>query len=122
MKKRVLVVDDDSWFADVLASQLRSAGFGVQIAPNAVEAMAAIDEYEPAVIILDIFMPGPNGLVLLQELQSHSDLAQIPVVACTASAGELHLGDVAAYGVRQILDKSTMEPPMVAAAVRKVIV
>ena len=84
--------------------------------------MAAIDEYEPAVIILDIFMPGPNGLVLLQELQSHSDLAQIPVVVCTASAGELRPGDVAAYGVRQILDKSTMEPPMVAAAVRKVIV
>ena len=36
-------------------------------------------------------------------------------------APELHLGDVAAYGVRQILDKSTMKPPMVAAAVRKVI-
>ena len=75
--KRVLIVDDDRWFAELLAKQLRGISIDVQIVAHALEAMAAIDEHPPAVIILDIFMPGPNGLVLLQELQSHSDLAQL---------------------------------------------
>ena len=119
--KRVLIVDDDRWFAELLAKQLRGINVDVQIVAHALEAMVAIDEHPPAAIILDIFMPGPNGLVLLQELQSHSDLAQIPVVVCTTSAGELCVKDMAAYDVCQILDKSTMTPQSVVAAVRKVL-
>ena len=120
--KRVLIVDDDRWFVELLAKQLRGINVDVQIVAHALEAMVAIDEHPPAAIILDIFMPGPNGLVLLQELQSHSDLAQIPVVVCTTSAGELCVKDMAAYDVCQILDKSTMTPQSAVAAVRKVLV
>ena len=120
--KHVLIIDDDRWFAELLAKRLRGINVDVQIAAHALEAMVAIDERPPAVIILDIFMPGPNGFVLLQELQSHSDLAQIPVVICTTSAGELCVKDMAAYGVCQILDKSTMTPQSAVAAVRKVLV
>jgi response regulator baeR len=120
--KHVLIIDDDRWFAELLAKQLRGINVDVQIAAHALEAMAAIDERPPAAIILDIFMPGPNGFVLLQELQSHSDLAQIPVIICTVSTSELRIEDAAAYGVRQILDKSTMTPQSAVAAVRKVLV
>ena len=120
--KRVLIVDDDRWFAELLAKQLRGINVDVQIVAHALEAMAAIDEHPPAAIILDIFMPGPNGFVLLQELQSNSDLAQIPEIICTASTSELRMEDAAAYGVHQILDKSTMTPQSAVAAVRKVLV
>lgn len=119
--KRVLVVDDDQWLAEVMAYRLSRDGFEVRVVSDALQAMTAIDEWQPKVIVLDIFMPGPNGIVLLQELQSHSDLAQIPVIVCSTSAGDMTLQQLRAYGVCDLLDKTTMTPTEMAAAVRKAI-
>lgn len=115
----VLIVDDDTWFAEQLARTIRNTGYEVVCVHNGVEAMKQIDAMRPDVIILDFFMPGPNGLVLLHELQSHSDLATIPVVLCTNSAADMAPEDLAQYGVGRVLDKTTMEPADSVAAVRK---
>ena len=64
---RVLVIDDDEWLAKLFTRRLEHNGMVVQSAPNAIEALDLIDSFRPAVIILDLFMPGPNGLVLLHE-------------------------------------------------------
>lgn len=116
---KVLVVDDDRWLAELLAGELQTDGYQVQTAEHTLDAIAAIDEFRPDVITLDVFMPGPNGIVLLHELQSHADLAQIPVVLCTNSASELPAGSLHAYGVKTVLDKTTMQPGDVAAAVKR---
>ena len=117
--KRVLIVDDDRWFADLLAHGLRAAGFVVDIVGDAISGLARIDTHQPHLIVLDMFMPGPNGIVLLHELQSYSDLGQIPVVVCTNSAADISERDLLPYGVSRVLDKTTMAPDdVVAAAVR----
>ncbi len=116
---KVLVVDDDRWLAELLAGELQTAGYQVQTAEHTLDAITAIDEFRPDAITLDVFMPGPNGIVLLHELQSHADLAQIPVVLCTNSASELPTGGLHAYGVKTVLDKTTMQPGDVAAAVKR---
>lgn len=118
---RVLIVDDDQWLASVFVRQLERSQIEARVAPNAVEAIKVIDEFRPDVLILDIFMPGPNGLVLLHELQSHSDLAKLPVVVCTASAREVDIDKLRPYGVLMVLDKVEMQPSDVTAAVRKVL-
>jgi CheY-like chemotaxis protein len=117
----VLIIDDDPWLAQQYRTMLEKSGYYIYIASHALEGMDMVDKLHPNVIVLDIFMPGPNGIVLLHELRSHSDLAQIPIIVCTNSASDISRGDLTKYGVRVVLDKTTMHPSDVVAAVRKVL-
>lgn len=114
----VLVVDDDTWFADEYSRPLQDAGYLVVRAGNALEALERLDETAVAAVVLDMFMPGPNGLVLLHELASHSDLNAIPVIVITNAAADIKDGALAPYGVVKVIDKTTMQPGDVLAAVR----
>lgn len=120
-KESVLIIDDEAWLADQYGRHLEHAGFRAHHVRNALEGIEAIDLYKPDAIILDIFMPGPNGIVLLHEIRSHSDLANIPVIVCSNSASDIPHGNLTKYGVRTVLDKATMYPEDVVAAVRKVV-
>lgn len=117
--KRVLIIDDDTWFAESMARHLEGAGFTVHAARDTLAGLACIDEEKPHLVVLDMFMPGPNGIVLLHELQSHTDLAALPVVVCTNAAASLDEATLRPYGVCKLLDKTTMEPEDVVAAARR---
>ncbi len=118
--KKILVVEDDFWLRDQLIRELEKVGYSVAGTDNALEAIDLIDEFAPNVLILDIFLPGPNGVVLLHELQSHSDLSKIPVIVCTSSSfsGNL-ISYLTSYGVVGVLDKTLMHPNDLTVAVRK---
>lgn len=117
----ILIVDDDGWLASQYSRTLEKAGYRSHVAVNALEAIDMIDKYHPQAIILDIFMPGPNGIVLLHEIRSHSDLANIPIVVCTNSASDIPHGTLAQYGVATVLDKTTMHPDDIVTAMRRVL-
>lgn len=120
-RSSVLIIDDDQWLAAQHAQALTKAGFTVHTAEHAIDGIEAIDKTHPAVIILDIFMPGPNGIILMHEIRSHSDLAHVPIIVCTNSASDIPHGNLTKYGVSIILDKTTMHPTDIVAAVRKVL-
>ncbi len=80
----VLVCDDERDLREMLQEYLEKRGFTVRLASNADELRAGIAEAEPDLIILDINMPGEDGLSALRTLRTGSD---IPVVMLTA-AGE----------------------------------
>jgi CheY-like chemotaxis protein len=117
----VLIIEDDEWLAEQHIRTLGSVGIRAEYVPHALAAMDAIDSSQPDVIVLDVLLAGPNAFTLLHELQSHTDLAGIPVILCTNSADQLIDEDVRAYGVRQVLDKATMLPEDLVAAVKKVL-
>lgn len=121
MKKLyILLVDDDAWLVEQFKQGLeKELNAKVAIAPNGIEAIDMIDDRHPDVIVLDMFMPGPNGMVLLHELQSHDDLAKIPVILCSNSASDVRATDLTPYGVVAMLDKSTMHPEDLIVAVKK---
>ncbi len=117
----VLIVEDDDWLAQQHGRSLTVAGYVTDYAPHALAAMDVIDVRKPDAIILDLLLAGPNAFTLLHELQSHVDLAGIPVILCTNSADHIAQEDIEAYGVRQVLDKATMHPDDVVAAVKRVL-
>ena len=119
--RSILVVEDDEWLGEQHERTLKAAGYHVDVVAHALAAMDMIDNTLPDAIILDVLLAGPNAFTLLHELQSHADLASIPVILCTNSAQDLADEDIAAYGVRQVLDKATMRPDDVIAAVKKVL-
>lgn len=120
-KQSVLVVEDDEWLAEQHVRTLQIAGFEAEYALDALAAMDVLDDRQPDILLLDVFLAGPNAFTLLHELRSHDDLANMPVVLCTSSAADLAEEDMAAYGITTVLDKATMLPTDLVAAVKRVL-
>lgn len=117
----ILLVEDDNWVADIQMRMLEKEGFTVQRVAHATAAMTAIDDALPDVLIVDMLLAGTTALALLHELQSHADTAAIPVIACTNVAESLDAERLKHYGIQRIVDKSTMHPADLVAAVRSVL-
>lgn len=122
MRRRlVLIVEDDEWLAQQHVRTLEAVGFLTDTSAHALDAIETIDAKRPDVLVLDVFLAGPNAFTLLHEIRSHTDLASIPVILCTNSADTIADEDLEAYGVRAVLDKTTMLPGDLVAAVKKVL-
>jgi len=119
--QRVLIVEDERWLAHQQATTLRNAGYETAVAGHGVSAIGAIDTFSPDCIVLDILLPASTGFTLLHELQSYEDTNGLPIILSTSLADEIDLKDVASYGVKRILNKATMKPDDLVAAVRSVI-
>lgn len=120
MKKQVVIVEDEAWLAKQYQRSLERAGYETHVVANGPDAITVIDEVVPEAILLDMLLTGGTGLALLNELQSHADLAKIPVVVATNATDMVAKDDLASYGVSQILDKALMHPDDVLTAVKKV--
>lgn len=81
-KRRVLVVDDEENVTHLVSSALRFDGFETITADNGSSALAAVAEAEPDLIVLDVMMPGLDGLGVLHNLRAAG--SQIPVIFLTA--------------------------------------
>jgi len=117
----ILVVEDDNWLSEQYARVLCGAGYGVTTVSNALSAIEKIDDIRPDAVVLDVLLTGSTGFALLHELQSYEDTGEIPIILCTNLANELKLDDLKSYGVKRILDKTTMIPNDLTVSVRSVL-
>jgi len=83
----VLVVEDDAPLRDLVASRLRDAGYGVRTAASGPAALAAVDEAVPDLVVLDVMLPGLDGLEVCRRLRAAHPLLYILML--TARAEEL---------------------------------
>ena len=82
----VLVVDDNRINLELAQAILESAGHDVRIAADAGEALAAIATERPGLILMDVQLPGMDGLALTRQLKADPATRHIPIVALTAYA------------------------------------
>jgi DNA-binding response OmpR family regulator len=82
---RVLVVDDDETVRDVVRRYLEVAGFTVDQAGDGAEGLAQFAAHEPDLVVLDVMMPGINGLEVCKRLRQ---VSQVPIVMLTALGEE----------------------------------
>jgi len=80
-KGRVLVVDDDASLAEMLMIVLRQEGFEGRICPRGDIAMDAFREYRPDLVLLDVMLPGKDGIDVCKEIRAESG---VPIVMLTA--------------------------------------
>lgn len=83
----VLVVDDDLCTVKVVEKYLRDSGYGVSGISDSREVIPALDELQPDMVLLDIFMPHINGLDILRQIRANKDWDHI-VVLMLSSAGK----------------------------------
>jgi len=82
----VLIVDDDAELRALLGEYLGRSGFRVSTAMDGIEMRRALDTSNPDIVVLDIMLPGADGLVLCRDLRARSNL---PVIMLTARVDEL---------------------------------
>ncbi len=119
--KKVLVVEDDTWLAEHYVRMLVIAGYDAWSVSHALAAIDDIDSRRPDIVVLDVLLTGSTAFALLHELRSHVDIGSIPVILCTNAAADLAIEDMSIYGVKEVLDKTTMKPEDIVHAVKKVL-
>ena len=88
MSHRILVVDDEPDITALVAYHLAKAGYRVSTAANGTDALRAVAEQRPDVIVLDLMLPGLSGLDVLQTLRKQDDTRDIGVIMLTARREE----------------------------------
>ena len=84
----VLVVEDESAIAELIAINLRHAGFEVTVAADADQAQAAVDRVLPDLVLLDWMLPGQSGIALAKRWRGDARTREMPVIMLTARAEE----------------------------------
>ncbi len=84
MSKRLLVVDDEPNLLRAVAAVLRGEGFEVSTARSGREALVAVAQNTPDLIVSDVRMPGMDGFQLARKLRSAPNFALVPVIFLTA--------------------------------------
>jgi DNA-binding response OmpR family regulator len=84
--ERVLVVDDDATVSDVVRRYLERAGFAVMLAGDGHAALSAFRERRPDLVVLDLMLPGIDGLEVCRRMRAES--SDLPVVMLTALGEE----------------------------------
>jgi DNA-binding response OmpR family regulator len=85
---RVLVVDDDLNIRDVVHRYLEHAGYQVLLADNGEQALRLIHDATPDLVVLDLMLPGIDGLEVCRRLRTGTSPSSVPVVMLTALGAE----------------------------------
>jgi two-component system phosphate regulon response regulator PhoB len=87
--KRILVVEDEADLADLVAYNLRRAGFEVEVVRDGQAAVRHATEIPPDLMLLDIMLPQISGLQVARQLRTHPKTATVPIIMVTAKAEEV---------------------------------
>jgi DNA-binding response OmpR family regulator len=101
-QRRVLVVEDDPTIAESVAARLRAEGFAVDLAHDGPGAVTAAAEVEPDLLVLDVMLPGFDGLEVCRRVQQRRP---VPVLMLTARDEETDLLVGLAVGADDYLTK-----------------
>jgi DNA-binding response OmpR family regulator len=101
-RRRVLVVEDERMIAESIAARLRAEGFTVDVAPDGPAAVAAARLIKPDLVVLDIMLPGYDGLEVCRRIQAERP---VPVLMLTARDDENDLLVGLAVGADDYLTK-----------------
>jgi two-component system cell cycle response regulator DivK len=84
--KHIMIVDDNASNLRLAAYVLQAAGFAVETALDAMTATARLKHFPADLILIDIQMPGVDGLTLLRQLKADPAFGHVPMIAFTAYA------------------------------------
>jgi len=101
----VLVVEDQPTNILLARTALERAGYSVMEAIDADDARRQLEQQTPAIILMDIGLPGEDGLSLTRDLKSRPELVDVPIIAVTAHAMEIDRERAIAAGCTDILLK-----------------
>ena len=101
----ILLAEDQEANVNTIVSYLTAKGYRMILAKNGAEAIAQVQQSQPDLVLMDVQMPGMDGLEAMQLLRQSSEYANLPIVALTALAMEGDRDRCLAAGANEYLTK-----------------
>ena len=101
----ILVVEDDPRSADLVELILNSKGYKTLIAEDGPQALRMVQENMPDLVILDLMLPGVDGFEVLEQIRSHPQTSDLPVVIVSARTQDNDKKNAAELGIDAYLTK-----------------
>ncbi len=89
MARKILVVDDEAILAETIAYNLEQEGYQVITVADGTSALNAVHKEHPDLIVLDIMLPGVDGLEVCRQLRREDNTATVPIIMLTAKSDEI---------------------------------
>ena len=86
--ERILVVDDEPDITALVAYHLARGGYRVSTAANGNDALAAVKDERPSLVVLDLMLPGLTGYEVIEQIRADASTADVPVLMLTARKDE----------------------------------
>ena len=106
MTKRILIVDDEEGYRKVLLNSLTDSGYETKAVKNGFEALEEMKRQRYSIILLDVKMPGMDGIELLEQIQGTRFTSHVHIVIITAYTDQ----DIAREAVRKGAKKVITKP------------
>lgn len=84
MAKRIVIIEDEPNIADLGKLILTRAGYEVAVCDNGRDAVNVIRSVKPHLILLDVMLPGVDGVTIAKQLKDDEELASIPIIITSA--------------------------------------
>ncbi len=119
----ILIVEDDRWLAEAYQLTLEGQGHKTIVCNNGYAAIEALDFFIAELVVLDLLLPGANGIQLLHEISSYQDLSKIKVIMLSNSFmnNRATYANLRSYGVKRMLEKSLTTPAILLKTVEEVL-
>ncbi len=89
MSGKILVVDDEVSIRELIKFNLEKAGFSVLESGNGADALQLVKSQKPELVVLDLMLPGLDGIEVCRNLKSQRDTSGIPIIMLTAKSDEI---------------------------------
>ena len=108
MNKTILLIEDDDYFSSVIKIHLEKKGLEVHIAPDAEAGLSLLTKLSPALILLDVMLPGMDGFAACLRIKSDRRLKQFPVIMLTGKSKFKHIDKAFEVGADDYITKSSV--------------
>ncbi len=90
-KKRIILVEDEEDIAALIKLQAELSGYKLHVEVDGINGYRAIEREKPDLVLLDVMLPGENGLDVCRKIKSNSELKNIPIMIISAKSEELDI-------------------------------
>lgn len=119
-KKKILIVDDDKFLLDIYSLKFVAGGYEVNTAFNGEEALTKLKASKPDVLLLDIVMPGMDGIEVLGKLKDEK-IAGFKIIILSNQSQQSDVDKATAFGVDGYIIKASATPSEVLAKVNAIV-
>ncbi len=102
---RLFVIDDDDFTIELLTGILESEGYDVTSSTSSTDAMAKVKEARPDCVLVDLMMPGTDGMQLVKQLKEDADLTGTKVIVVSAKLFEFDKRQARKFGADAFIEK-----------------